>query len=127
MEGEILIRLVFSLFAVSVMGYVAFGEGTSTQEQLAAGRQEIDKIDRQIVHLINQRATVVKRIGKIKSAAGLPISVPHREQAVLKHVTELGASGPFPTIRLKSIYSTLLEQMRDWEEEQQHPENQSKP
>ncbi len=117
----------FGLIAVAVFSYVALGKGVSTQEQLATGRQQIDKIDRQIVDLINQRAAVVKRIGKIKSAAGLPISVPQREQAVLRHVAELGASGPFPTTRLKTIYSTLLEQMRDWEEDQQHPATQSKP
>lgn len=120
-----MIRRIFGLLAIVVIGYVALGEGVSTQEQLAAGRQQIDKIDRQIVELINQRAAVVRRIGKIKSAAGLPISVPSREQAVLRHVTELGASGPFPTTRLKTIYSTLLGQMRDWEEEQQ-PEKSSK-
>ena len=121
-----LFRQFFSLLGIAVVSYVALGEGISTQEQLAAGRQQIDKIDRQIVDLINQRAQVVKRIGRIKSAAGLPISVPSREQAVLRHVAEVGASGPFPTTRLKAIYSTLLEQMRDWEEEQQQPEKSSK-
>lgn len=122
-----MIRRIFGLLVVSVISYVALGEGVSTQEQLAVGRQQIDKIDRQIVDLINQRATVVKRIGEIKSAARLPISVPSREQAVLRHVAEFGTSGPFPTVRLKTIYSTLLDQMRDWEAEQQQSEKSSTP
>lgn len=120
-----MIKLVFILLVVSAIGYVAFGEQASTQEQLAASREQIDKIDQQIVSLINQRAAVVERIGKIKAAAGLPVSAPHREQEVLRHVAEVGASGPLPTIRLKTIYSTLLEQMRDWEAEEQHPGSKS--
>jgi hypothetical protein len=31
----------------------------------------------------------------------------------------MGASGPFPSSRLKAIYATVLAQMRDWEQEQQ--------
>lgn len=113
-------RLVLILLVISAIGYVAFAEQASVQEQLATSREQIDKIDRQIVDLINQRAAVVEKIGKIKSAAGLPITVPGREQEVLRHVAEIGSPGPFPTVRLKNIYSTLLKQMRDWEAEQ-HP------
>jgi monofunctional chorismate mutase len=116
-----LIKLVFTLLVVSAIGCVALGEQASSQEQLVTSRGQIDKIDRQIVDLINQRAAVVAKIGKIKAVAGLPITVPHREQEVLRHVAELGSSGLLPITRLKTIYSTLLEQMRDWEDEQQHP------
>jgi monofunctional chorismate mutase len=116
-----LTKLVFISLVVSVIGCVAFCQQASTQEQLAASREQIDKIDRQIVDLINQRAAAVEKIGKIKAAAGLPTTVPRREQEVLGHVAEIGSAGPFPIARLKHIYSTLLEQMRDWEEEQRHP------
>jgi monofunctional chorismate mutase len=109
------------VFFVSALWYVAFGEQTSVKEHLTASRERIDEIDRQIVDLINQRAAVVEMVGKIKASAGLPIRVPRREQEVLKQVAEIGASGPLPVSRLKNIYATLLEQMRDWEEEQQHP------
>lgn len=116
--GGNLIRLVFIIFVVSAAGYLGFGEEASIQEQLATSREQIDKIDRQIVNLLNQRATVVKKVGKIKAAAGLPVKVPSREQEVLNKIAEIGARGPLPAARLKNIYSTLLEQMRDWEEEQ---------
>ena len=116
-----MIRLVFILLVVSLTGYVAFGGQAYIQERLAASRQKIDKIDRQIVDLINQRAGVVAEIGKIKSAGGLPITAPHREEEVLRRVADIGAAGPMPTARLNKIYSILLEQMREWEEEQQQP------
>ncbi|HEX6546577.1 MAG TPA: chorismate mutase [Bryobacteraceae bacterium] len=115
-----MIRLVFILLVISGFGPIASAQQASAQEQLAESRQQIDKIDRQIVDLINQRAAVVNKIGEIKSAAGLPISAPGREQQVLKHVADLGVSGPFPAARLKAIYATVLTQMREWEQEQQH-------
>jgi monofunctional chorismate mutase len=114
-------KLLFILLAVASAGYFASARQASVPQQLAESRQQIDNIDRQIVALINQRAAVVEKIGKIKSAAGLPISVPHREEEVLKHVADLGASGPFPASRIQSIYATLLTQMRDWEAERHRP------
>jgi chorismate mutase/prephenate dehydratase len=102
-----------------MFGCIALSDEASAQKKLAASRQQIDAIDRQIVNLINQRAAVVKKIGEIKSAAGLPVAAPRREQQVLEHVANMGASGPFPSSRLKAIYATVLAQMRDWEQEQQ--------
>ncbi len=116
-----LLRLLFVLLMVLAIGCLALAQQASVKEQLAESRQQIDGIDRQIVELINKRAAVVEKIGKVKSAARLPITVPDREQQVLSHVAEMGGSGPFPVTRLKAIYSALLAQMRAWEEEQHHP------
>lgn len=104
----------------SLVSHAGSGAKASVEEQLAAKRRQIDHIDRQIVSLINRRAAIVDNIGKIKSDAGLPITAPQREQQVLKSVTDFGRSGPLPTARLQNIYSTLLTQMREWEEER-HP------
>lgn len=101
----------------SLVSHAGSGAKASVEEQLAAKRRQID---RQIVSLINRRAAIVDNIGKIKSDAGLPITAPQREQQVLKSVTDFGRSGPLPTARLQNIYSTLLTQMREWEEER-HP------
>ena len=112
---RVTICLVASLVSRAVSGAEA-----SVEEQLTANRKQIDDIDRQIVSLINRRAAIVDNIGKIKSDAGLPVTASQREQQVLKSVTDFGRSGPLPTARLQSIYSTLLAQMREWEEER-HP------
>ncbi len=49
-------------------------------------RNEIDEIDAQIVRLINQRASVAKKIGVLKTTAGLPIVDGDREEAILRGV-----------------------------------------
>lgn len=49
-------------------------------------RNEIDSIDTEIVRLINQRATVAKKIGVLKATAGLPIVDGDREEVILRGV-----------------------------------------
>jgi chorismate mutase len=114
---NIFIPAAFVWLIASLVSHAVSGAEASVQEQLAANRKQIDDIDRQIVSLINQRAAIVDNIGKIKSGAGLPVTAPQREQQVLKSVTDFGRSGPLPAARLQNIYSTLLAQMREWEEE----------
>jgi len=49
---------------------------------IAEWRQAVDILDRQVVDLINQRASVAHEIGRLKREAGLPIYEPGREKAV---------------------------------------------
>ena len=50
-------------------------------------RKRIDTIDEQIVTLLNRRAAEVKRIGKIKAAAGVPLVDATREAEIYRRVT----------------------------------------
>jgi hypothetical protein len=40
------------------------------------------------------------------------------EKPARRTCVQMGGAGPFPANRLKAIYSSLLAQMRNWEEEQ---------
>jgi Chorismate mutase type II len=66
------VRILF-LSLIPLVSYVVLVEGDAAGDELATNRRQIDEIDQQIVALINRRATVVDRIGQIKSAAGLPV------------------------------------------------------
>lgn len=87
----------------------------ATDARLAEYRAQIDSVDRQIVELLNKRATIVHNVGVLKKAAGLPVSVPSREQQVLDRVAEAGKDGPLPPAILGRIYQTILREMRTWE------------
>lgn len=54
---------------------------------LQESRKKIDSIDEQIVTLLNRRAAEVKRIGRIKAAAGLPMVDAERESEVYRRIT----------------------------------------
>src|SRR5580698_461477 len=70
-------------------------------------RQAIDKLDAQIVKLLNDRTRHVLEIGDIKLAAGEEIYAPHRERAVLQRICKLNA-GPISNESLRAIYREIM-------------------
>ncbi len=74
-------------------------------------RNEIDSIDAEIVRLVNQRATVAKKIGVLKATAGLPIADADRETAVLRGVCGR-SSGALGDASLVRIFRRILRESR---------------
>ena len=70
-------------------------------------REEIDRIDRQLIDLINQRADAALKIGKIKAAEGKAIYAPEREEEVINHVLSL-SKGPLTEFCVRAIYRELI-------------------
>ncbi|MFH1378257.1 MAG: prephenate dehydratase [Planctomycetota bacterium] len=78
-----------------------------TEKRLAELRSGIDSFDKQIVSLINQRATLAAEIGLLKRDQKAPVYVPHREAAVYQKVAEAN-NGPLPDNALKAIYREIM-------------------
>lgn len=70
-------------------------------------RKAIDRIDADIVRLLNERTRHVLEIGAIKLKAGEEIYAPHRERAVLERVAKLN-HGPITNASLQSIYREIM-------------------
>src|SRR6201992_3233620 len=70
-------------------------------------RKAIDKLDAQIVDLLNERTKHVLQIGEIKLKAGEEIYAPHRERAVLQRICKLN-SGPITDDSLRAIYREIM-------------------
>src|SRR3984957_11274417 len=70
-------------------------------------RQAIDKLDAQIVKLLNERTRHVLEIGDMKLKAGEEIYAPHREGAVLQRLCRLKA-GPISNESLRAIYREVM-------------------
>lgn len=70
-------------------------------------RQAIDRLDKQIVALLNERTRHVLEIGAIKLRSGDEIYAPHRELAVLDRVCKLNA-GPITNESLRAIYREIM-------------------
>jgi chorismate mutase/prephenate dehydratase len=70
-------------------------------------RADIDRLDRQLVALLNERARVVQRIGQAKASSGGAVFVPHREQEVFRRIA--GANqGPLPDRSLQAIWREIM-------------------
>ena len=70
-------------------------------------RKAIDKLDAQIVGLLNERTKHVLAIGEMKIKAGEEIYAPHRERAVLNRICKLN-SGPITNESLRAVYREIM-------------------
>src|SRR5262249_8418337 len=78
-----------------------------TSAELAALRKRIDRIDQQLVKLLNERSQLVVRVGKHKRDRGIPIYAPHREAEVLENVLRAN-KGPLSPRAVEGIYRELM-------------------
>ncbi len=70
---------------------------------LASLRGEIDRIDKELVQLINRRAEISLKVGQVKHKQGIEIWSAAREDEVIAKA--LAASkGPIPADALRVIY-----------------------
>lgn len=75
---------------------------------LAELRDQIDRLDRQLVALLNERAKVVVEVGLLKRRSGSQaIYSPDREKAVLENVKKLN-EGPLHDKTLVAVYKELM-------------------
>lgn len=70
-------------------------------------RKAIDKLDMQIVRLLNERTRHVLAIGEIKLKAGEEIYVPARERSVLNRIARLN-HGPMTNDQLRAVYREIM-------------------
>ncbi len=70
-------------------------------------REAIDKLDHEIVRLLNERTRHILAIGAIKLRAGEEVYAPHRELAVLDRVCKLN-KGPITNDALRAIYREIM-------------------
>jgi len=74
---------------------------------LSAIREQIDKLDRELVRILNERLTLASEIGKLKRSQGGQIYVAEREDAVLRKVTGQN-EGPIKNEALRAIYREIM-------------------
>lgn len=70
-------------------------------------REEIDRIDAELVELLKRRAACVHEVGQIKKAENAPIFVPERESLLLDKLMKLNA-GVLPEKGLLSIWRQIV-------------------
>lgn len=70
-------------------------------------RRVIDRIDRRLIKLLNERAGAVVEIGRLKRGSNTPIYAPHREAEVLEKVLAAN-TGPLPDRTIEGVYRELM-------------------
>ncbi len=79
----------------------------SAKNELKKLRQSIDRIDAQLVRLLNERAKNVLKVRTVKTQGKLHFYAPHREMEVYRRVNQLN-QGPFPAEALEAIFCEIM-------------------
>ena len=74
-------------------------------------REEIDRIDGEIVRLLSERAENVRHIGDAKRRLGEPIYQPGREEKVFERVMEAN-SGPLDDGAIRRLFERIVDEAR---------------
>ena len=80
-------------------------------ERLGELRDQIDRLDEQIVQLLNDRATCALKVGKLKSDAGMETYQPEREIAVLQHARDTNG-GPLGAGAITRLFERVIDENR---------------
>lgn len=86
----------------------------SRNESVDALRKKIDQIDEKIVILLNDRASLAKRVGSNKSLNSQGIYAPGREKEVLSRVSQLN-HGPLSEQAIRYIFREVISACRSLE------------
>lgn len=74
-------------------------------------RRRIDRLDRGMLRLLNRRASLALRAGRLKKRHGRRLFDPRRERVILRQM--LAANhGPLPAQAVRAIYREILRQVR---------------
>jgi chorismate mutase len=86
--------------------------------ELARCRDEIERVDREIVRLLADRVALGQRTGALKRVAGLPILDPTREAAVIRRVTTVAREAGLPTEPVREIFWQIVGMSRRAQEQE---------
>jgi len=87
---------------------------------IADWRKKIDELDRQMVDLLNQRASAAQEIGRLKRNTQMPIYEPEREKTIFENVRAVNR-GPLPHRELQHIFERIIDVMRALQKEEIQP------
>jgi chorismate mutase len=74
-------------------------------------RQEIDRLDSELLRIFNQRADFALKIGKIKKGLGLPVYDPAREKNIFQRMKEENP-GPLDNQAIVRLFERVIDESR---------------
>ena len=78
-----------------------------TLAQLKSLRNQIDKLDLQILKAVNERAGIAAEVGKLKNDQGAEVFSPAREEEVLHHVIDAN-KGPLDESTIRAVFREII-------------------
>ena len=77
-------------------------------------RDLLDKVDKELVQAINERACLVNELATVKGEAGAPLYDPQREEEILQQIARENP-GPIYDSTMREIFELIMHHIRDIE------------
>lgn len=74
-------------------------------------RKEIDRLDRELLRIFNERATLALQIGEIKKELGLPVYDPEREKRIFEKMRAANP-GPLEDEAIIRLFERVIDESR---------------
>jgi len=87
------------------------------KEKLKKYRKDIDKIDRNLVELLNKRAEIVSSVKKLKSMRGMPLYDAKREEDLINNIIKYN-KGPLYNDNVIQIFESILRNVQILEKDE---------
>ncbi len=87
------------------------GTDAGVGAQLKEYRSRIDRLDEDLVRLLNARAACANEIGRLKDQVGMETYQPNRELEVLEHVRTVNA-GPLDGSAITRLFERIIDESR---------------
>jgi chorismate mutase len=80
-------------------------------DEIETCRSQIDTLDRRLLDLLNERTSIVERIGRVKQERKLAVYEPKREDQVYANILTHNR-GPLPSDAVRRIFERIIDEMR---------------
>ena len=77
-------------------------------------REEIDRLDRELLRIFNERAALALKIGEIKKELNLPVYDPGREKRIFDAMTAANP-GPLRNDAIVRLFERVIDESRSLE------------
>ena len=92
------------------------------RETITGFREEIDRLDSQLLSIFNRRASLALEIGRIKKILNLPVYDPSREKRILDRMKG-DNPGPLDDGAVVRLFERVIDESRRLERIMTHPED----
>lgn len=84
---------------------------SDVQEKIGAFREEIDRLDSQLLAIFNRRASLALEIGRIKKVLQLPVYDPSREKRIFERMKN-NNPGPLEDGAVVRLFERVIDESR---------------
>lgn len=90
------------------------GNKKEMEQAIRKAREEIDRVDTQMLKLLNRRARLAGEIGKLKKQRSQVYFIPAREDEIIERLKKAN-KGPFPKDSIQPVYREIISACRSVE------------